>query len=81
MIKTAILTISTASSLTYGATGAFDAINKAAQNIVHVYSAAGDIMSVDGTISATAEARMYAAAAGLQPVVDQFRSGTLVASN
>lgn len=75
MIKSAILTITTASTLTYGAGDAFESIKKSAQTQADIYAAAGQMLSIDYGVSSSAEARMYQAAATLQPLADNIVTG------
>jgi hypothetical protein len=77
MIRSAITTLITASSFTYGATEAVHSITSSVQSSVAVYAAAGDILSIDYDTSKNAEANMFKAAQGLQPIVDNLYNGSI----
>jgi hypothetical protein len=77
MIRSALLSVGTAASMIHGSTEMAQMINKSVLNYALIYEAAGQLLSDDGTISKTAEAKMYNAAAGLQPIADYYMSGQL----
>jgi hypothetical protein len=70
MIDKVITSFAAAVTVGYGATQSFDRVSTAANTSSSVYQAAGGLLSADPAARASAEARMYQAAANLQPLAD-----------
>ncbi len=73
MIKTAILTIVSATAITNGATAAFDKLQTSALQVNSVYTVAGQILDTDMTNPAAldaANAKLYATGEQLRPLAD-----------
>lgn len=74
MLTKAITSFAAAVTVGYGASQTFAGVNAAAHDSAGVYAAAGGLLSMDPTVRASAEARMYAAAANLQPLADRVNN-------
>lgn len=73
MLKTAVIAISAASSLTYGAAGLYETARSGAMHVANVYEVAGEIASTDGQRHQDLDAKLYKASEGLNPYADFSR--------
>ena len=70
MFQTTIVTILTASALTFGATGAFESARSTALQMSNIYAIAGEISQ--GNFEA--DSRLFAAGDQLKPMADHVRN-------